>query len=37
MPGECVGYIRVSSLGQNAERQLDQIKVDHVFVRQSFG
>lgn len=29
--GQRVGYIRVSSLGQNPERQLEGIEVDRVF------
>jgi DNA invertase Pin-like site-specific DNA recombinase len=37
MAGECVGYIRVSSVDQNAERQLDQIKLDHVFIDKASG
>ena len=33
MSGKKVGYIRVSSYGQNDERQLDGIKLDKIFVR----
>jgi DNA invertase Pin-like site-specific DNA recombinase len=29
--GQRVGYIRVSSLGQNPERQLDGVEMDRVF------
>jgi DNA invertase Pin-like site-specific DNA recombinase len=29
--GQRVGYIRVSSVGQNPERQLDGVKVDTLF------
>lgn len=31
MKGATIGYIRVSSLGQNAERQLDGLTLDKVF------
>ncbi len=37
MPGEVVGYIRVSTFDQNAARQLDQVKVDRVFTDQASG
>lgn len=37
MAGEHVGYIRVSSFDQNAERQLDQVKVDRVFIDKASG
>jgi DNA invertase Pin-like site-specific DNA recombinase len=37
MPGEYVGYIRVSSVDQNAERQLDQVKLDRVFTDKASG
>ncbi len=31
MSGQRVGYIRVSSIGQNSERQLADVKVDKIF------
>ncbi len=31
MSGQNVGYIRVSSIGQNTERQLDGIKLDKIY------
>ena len=32
--GQRVGYIRVSSVGQNPARQLDGIEVDRVFTER---
>jgi DNA invertase Pin-like site-specific DNA recombinase len=32
-----VGYIRVSSLDQNTERQLDGLKLDKVFTDKASG
>jgi len=37
MPGHRVGYVRVSSLDQNSERQLDGVPLDHVFTDQASG
>ena len=31
MTGQRVGYIRVSSTGQNTERQLEGVRVDRIF------
>jgi DNA invertase Pin-like site-specific DNA recombinase len=31
MKGHCVGYIRVSSFGQNTDRQLDGVHLDKIF------
>lgn len=31
MGGQRIGYVRVSSIGQNADRQLDGMKLDRVF------
>jgi DNA invertase Pin-like site-specific DNA recombinase len=31
MKGHCVGYIRVSSFGQNTDRQLLDISLDKIF------
>jgi len=36
MAGQRVGYVRVSTLDQHTERQLDGIEVDRVFTR-SYG
>jgi DNA invertase Pin-like site-specific DNA recombinase len=35
--GKLVGYVRVSSLDQNTERQLDGIKVDKLFTEKASG
>ena len=35
MIGQRIGYIRVSTLDQHTERQLDGIEVDKTFTRQS--
>lgn len=35
MAGHKVGYIRVSGVGQNTERQLDGIKFDRVFTEKA--
>ncbi|MEO8991542.1 MAG: recombinase family protein [Nitrosospira sp.] len=37
MTSQRIGYIRVSSLDQNAERQLDGIELDKVFTDQASG
>ena len=37
MTGQRIGYIRVSSLDQNAERQLDGIPLDKVFTDKASG
>ena len=37
MKGHRIGYIRVSSLDQNPERQLEQIPVDRVFTDKASG
>lgn len=37
MPGQRIGYTRVSSLDQNSERQLEQTQVDRVFTDQASG
>lgn len=37
MTGQRVGYIRVSSLDQNAARQLEGVAVDRVFVDHASG
>ena len=37
MQGQRIGYVRVSSLDQNPERQLDQVKVDRVFTDKASG
>lgn len=37
MAGQRVGYIRVSSVDQNPDRQLDDVLVDRVFVDQASG
>ena len=37
MTSQRIGYIRVSSLDQNAERQLDGIHLDKVFTDKASG
>lgn len=37
MPGERVGYIRVSSLDQNPDRQLENIPLDRIFTDKASG
>lgn len=37
MKGHKVGYVRVSSVDQNIERQLEGIEVDRVFVDKASG
>ena len=37
MHGQRIGYIRVSSLDQNPERQLDQVQVDRQFIDKASG
>jgi DNA invertase Pin-like site-specific DNA recombinase len=37
MPGERVGYIRVSTLDQNPERQLEQVALDRVYTDYASG
>jgi len=37
MPGQRVGYVRVSSIGQNADRQLDGLALDRVFIDRASG
>ena len=37
MNGQRIGYVRVSSLGQNVERQLEQVAVDRVFTDKASG
>lgn len=37
MRGQRIGYIRVSSLDQNPERQLEQIQLDKVFTDKASG
>jgi DNA invertase Pin-like site-specific DNA recombinase len=37
MPGERIGYIRVSSFDQNPERQLENIPLDRVFTDKASG
>jgi DNA invertase Pin-like site-specific DNA recombinase len=37
MSGQCIGYIRVSTLDQNTERQLDGIEVDRTFTDKASG
>lgn len=37
MKGQLVGYIRVSSVGQNTERQLDGVTLDKVFTDKASG
>lgn len=35
--GQRIGYVRVSSVGQNADRQLEQVAVDRVFTDKASG
>ena len=35
--GQRIGYIRVSTYDQNADRQLDQIEVDRMFTDRASG
>jgi DNA invertase Pin-like site-specific DNA recombinase len=35
MKGQRIGYIRVSSFDQNAERQLEHVEVDRVFTEKA--
>ena len=37
MNGQRIGYVRVSSFDQNADRQLDQVAVDRLFTDNSTG
>lgn len=37
MPGKHVGYVRVSSVGQTSDRQLDCVKLDKVFEEKVSG
>ncbi len=37
MRGQRIGYVRVSSFEQNAERQLDQVQVDKLFTDKASG
>lgn len=37
MPGQRIGYVRVSSFDQNPERQLDQVEVDRLFTDKASG
>lgn len=37
MLGQRIGYIRVSTLDQNPERQLDNINVDRIFTDKASG
>ena len=37
MSGQKVGYIRVSSVSQNLDRQLDGMKLDRVFEEKASG
>jgi DNA invertase Pin-like site-specific DNA recombinase len=37
LQGQRIGYVRVSSLDQNPERQLEQLKVDRVFTDKASG
>ena len=37
MPGQRLGYIRVSSFDQNPDRQLEQVPLDRVFTDQVSG
>lgn len=37
MQGQRIGYVRVSSLDQNPDRQLEQVQVDRVFTDKASG
>ena len=37
MPGQRIGYVRVSSFDQNPERQLEHVPVDKVFIDKASG
>mgnify|MGYP001266323421 CR=1 FL=1 len=37
MPGQRLGYVRVSTFDQNPERQLDQVPVDRLFIDKASG
>ena len=37
MQGQQIGYVRVSSIGQNTDRQLDGLVLDKVFVDRKSG
>lgn len=37
MSGQRIGYVRVSSVGQNTDRQLDGVKLDRVFEDKASG
>lgn len=37
MKGQRIGYVRVSSLDQNPERQLEQVQVDRIFTDKASG
>ena len=37
MPGQRIGYIRVSSFDQNPERQLENISLNKVFTDKASG
>jgi len=37
MAGQRIGYVRVSNFEQNAQRQLDEIPVDRLFIDQASG
>lgn len=37
MPGQRLGYVRVSTFDQNPERQLDQVAVDRLFADKASG
>ena len=37
MRGQRIGYVRVSSLDQNPERQLEQVQLDRLFTDKASG
>ena len=37
MPGQRIGYIRVSSFDQNPERQLEGVQLDRIFTDKASG